>query len=94
MTKSPHDLAARKALLTAQADLSRMQVSLAWEDLRSVVSPAPSPDRSGGTRRTAAFLVGIAAPLLGRTRLMRALRFATIAVTVIRALRSLRAGSR
>jgi hypothetical protein len=92
MTKSLEDLAARKALLTAQADLSRMQVALAWEDLRSVVSPPPSAERSAGTRRIAAFLIGIAAPLLGRTRLTRALHFATIAVTVVRALRSLRAG--
>jgi hypothetical protein len=92
MTQGPQDLAARKALLVAQADLSRMQVALAWQDIRSIVAPAPSADRSAGTRRTAAFLVGVAAPLLGRSRLTRALRFATIAVTIVRALWSLRAG--
>jgi hypothetical protein len=94
MTEGLDDLAARKALLTAQADLSRLQVALAWQDLRSIVSPAPSDDRSAGTRRAAAFLVGVAAPLIGRSRFTRALRFATIAVTIVRALRSLRARSR
>ena len=92
MTQGPQDLAARKALLIAQADLSRMQVALAWQDIRSIVAPARSVDRSAGTRRTAAFLVGVAAPLLGRSRLARVLRFGTIAVTIVRALWSLRGG--
>jgi len=94
MTNGRGDLAARKALLIAQADLSRMQVALAWQDLRAVVMPVPSADRSAWTRRGAAFLVGIAAPLIGRTRLTRGLRFATMVVTIVRALWSLRAGSR
>ena len=51
MTKGLDELAARKALLTAQADLSRMQMMLAWEDLRSIVSPSSSADRSGGSLR-------------------------------------------
>jgi hypothetical protein len=91
MTEGPHDLTARKALLIAQADLSRMQMALAWQDLRSVVAPPPSAHRSTWTRRSAAFLVGIAAPLIGRTRFTRVLRFATIVLTVVRALRSMRA---
>lgn len=94
MTNGRDDLAERKALLIAQADLSRMQVALAWQDLRAVVRPAPSADHAGWTRRGAAFLVGVAAPLIGRTRFARVLRFATIAVTIVRALWSLHAGSR
>jgi hypothetical protein len=90
MTNGRDDLAARKSLLIAQADLSRMQVALAWQDLRAVITPAPSTEHSAWTRRGAAFLVGVAAPLIGRTRLTRGLRFATIAVTIVRALWRLR----
>jgi hypothetical protein len=91
VNKGLDDLASRKALLIAQADLSRMQMALAWQDLRSVVAPPPSAHRSTWTRRGAAFLVGIAAPLIGRTRFTRVLRFATMVLTVVRALRSIRA---
>jgi hypothetical protein len=85
------DLAARKALLTAQADLSRVQLTLAWTDLRNVVSPPATGERSSGVRRTAAFLVAAALPLLGRTRLGRLLRYASFALAGLRLLSNWRA---
>ena len=89
---SPNDLASRKALLVAQSDLSRMQLGLAWTDLRNIVRPPQSGDRSAGVRRTAAFLVAAAVPLFGRGRFGRLLRLASFALAALRALSSWRSG--
>jgi hypothetical protein len=88
---SADDLAARKALLTAQADLSRVQLALAWNDLRNIVSPPATGERSSGVRRTAAFLVAAALPFLGRTRLGRLLRYASFAFAALRVFANWRA---
>jgi len=88
---SSDDLAARKALLTAQADLSRVQLTLAWIDLRNVISPPATSERSTGARRMAAFLVAAALPFLGRTRFGRLLRYASFALAALRALSNWRA---
>ena len=84
------DLASRKSLLTAQADLSRIQLSLAWHDMRNSILPAAESSLFTGTHKVAAFIVGLAAPLIGRTRFTRALRYLSIAMGIVRALRSLR----
>ena len=90
MNAKSRDLAARKELLTAQADLSRLQLALAWGDVRnSIFPPAEEPAFAGS--KFVAFLVGIAAPLIGRSRFTRALRYASIAIGIVRAIRSLRA---
>jgi hypothetical protein len=80
------DLAARKSLALAQSDLARMQLSLAWSDIRNIVAPPATRDRSAGARRTAAFLVAIAMPFLGRTRFGRLLRFASFGLGAWRAI--------
>jgi len=84
------DLASRKSLLTAQADLSRIQLSLAWHDMRNSILPAAESPLFSGTHKVAAFIVGLAAPLIGRTRFTRALRYLSIAMGIVRAVRSLR----
>jgi hypothetical protein len=89
---SPNDFEARKSLLVAQSDLARMQLGLAWTDLRNIVRPPPSGERSAGVRRTAAFLIAVAVPLFGRGRFGRLLRFASLALAVLRTLSSWRAG--
>ena len=82
MTNGRGELAARKALLIAQADLSRMQVALA----------AGRVGRHAAVGRSVC-LVGIAgACWIGRTRL-RGLRFGTMAVTIVCTV-ELRRGSR
>ena len=90
MTTKPQDLAARKELLTAQADLARIQLALAWHDMRSSILPSSEAPLFSGTHKAAAFIVGIAAPLIGRTRFARVLRYASIAMAIFRAVRSLR----
>ena len=90
MSARSQDLAARKALLTAQADLARVQLALAWHDMRSSILPSSEAPLFTGTHKAAAFIVGIAAPLIGRTRFARVLRYASIAMGIFRAVRSLR----
>ena len=90
MNPSTRDLTARKELLTAQADLSRIQLALAWDDMRNSIVPSAEAPLFKGASKAAAFFVGIAAPLIGRTRFTRALRYASIAMGIYRAIRSLR----
>jgi len=90
MSAKSEDLAARKELLRAQADLARMQIALAWHDVRSSILPSPDTPLFTGSHKTAAFIVGLAAPLIGRTRFTRVLRYASIALAIFRAVRSLR----
>jgi hypothetical protein len=86
------DLAARKELLMAQADLTRIQLALAWHDLTGSIFPSTETMSSYfvPSGKTAAFLVGIAAPLVGRSRFARWLRYGSIAMAIVRAARSLR----
>ena len=90
MSTKSQDLAARKGLLTAQADLARIQLALAWHDMRSSILPPPGAPLFTGSHKAAAFIVGIAAPLIGRTRFTRVLRYASIAMGIFRAVQSLR----
>jgi hypothetical protein len=91
MNAGGRERAARKELLLAQADLSRLQLALAWDDVRASILPAHSEaPLFGGSHRLAAFLVGIAAPIIGRTRFTKALRYLSIAMGIYRAIRSLR----
>jgi hypothetical protein len=85
-------LAARKALTTAQGDLARVELALAWHDIKGAVAP-PSPDqRSTTVRRIATLLIAVATPLLGRGRFSRVLRFASVGLAAFRAIRTLRGG--
>ena len=90
MNAKARDIASRKELLSAQADLSRLQLALAWDDVRSSIVPSAEAPPFKGASKAAAFFVGIAAPLIGRTRFTRVLRYASIAMGVYRAIRSLR----
>jgi hypothetical protein len=90
MSANARELASRKDLLTAQADLSRLQLALAWDDMRNSIVPSAEAPLLKGASKAAAFFVGIAAPLIGRTRFTRALRYVSIAMGIYRAIRSLR----
>jgi hypothetical protein len=89
------DLARRKGLLTARAELERMQLSLALHDLRGLVR-APPPQRVRGKRSAmiAAAVVGLGVPLLGRVRLSRVLRGASLALSMWRIVRNWRGAAR
>jgi hypothetical protein len=83
-------LAAKKALVIARADLARVEMSLAWQDLRGAVAPPPADARSSTVRRMATLLIAVATPIVGRSKFVRVLRYASIALAAFRAVRSLR----
>ncbi len=84
--------AERKALLIAEADLHRMQALFAWQEARGIIAPPAPADRSPGSRNVAAMFIGLMLPFLGRGRLRRFTRTATLALTAMRVLRAWRAG--
>lgn len=85
-------LADRKALLVARADLDRARIALAWQEVRSVVSPQPEPERLEAYRSKAKWALGFALPLLGRRRLSRWLRVASLGLVALRVARAWRGG--
>jgi hypothetical protein len=80
----------RKALLVARAELDRARISLALHDVRAIVAPPPAPDRVEGYRSKAKWLLGVALPLFGMTRLARWLRIASLGMIAYRAARNWR----
>jgi hypothetical protein len=82
-------IAERKALLSARAQIERMQCTLAVEHLRQTIFPPRAP-RPRGARpgRLAATIVALGVPILGRHRLTRALRTVSLALTGWRIVRN------
>jgi hypothetical protein len=83
-------LAARKALIAAQSELARLELALAWHDLRTAIAPPSAGERSTSVRRMATLLIAVATPLFGRSRFGRVLRFASVGLAAFRAIRTLR----
>jgi hypothetical protein len=81
----------RKALLIAQADLQRLQLGLAWREIRAVVSPPPSPERALWARPKVVTLLKVALPVLGARRLSRGVRWLSLGLMALRAVRAWRA---
>lgn len=80
--------AERKALLATRAELDRARVGLAVREIRSVVRPAPAPERVSRYRPTAVLLTGVVGAFAGGPRLARWLRIGSIALAVIRVVRN------
>jgi hypothetical protein len=81
---SVHSFDQRKAMLATQASLDRMRLTLAVQEIRSVISPAPSAETTARSRSTATTLLRYALPLVGAHRLSRWLRVASLAFTAYR----------
>jgi hypothetical protein len=77
-------IANRKALLIAHAELDRSKVTLAILEVKSIVSPELPHGRMARARPTASMILGLAAPLLGTSRIMRLLRLASLALMALR----------
>lgn len=71
------EIADRKALLEARALFDRAQMTVAVHDVRAVVAPPSARPRGPIARGGASLLVGLVAPLLGPSRLIRWLRVAS-----------------
>jgi hypothetical protein len=94
MSQSLQRAAARKQLLTAQAQLLRMQLALYVDDARDALRPAGMI--GSAVARPAAFvaLVDTLARLLGWHRLAGVVRLGAIAVAVYRVARVWRGSKR
>ena len=84
MSDRPRDLAERRALLVARAELERAQLALAVHDLKhrdlaAVVAQSPA----SAAAAIASTLVRFAVPLLGITRAGRWVRIASIGLAVL-----------
>jgi hypothetical protein len=81
----------RKALLSARALFDRAQITVAAHDVRTAIAP---PGGSGGrgpmATNAAAFIVGLAAPIVGASRLGRWLRIVSWTLAAFRIARNWR----
>jgi hypothetical protein len=84
------DIADRKALLMAHAELDRAKVTLAVLGIRSIVSPEHAAERRERMRPRAATVLNLVTPLLGERRVGRMLRFVSIALMALRVARNWR----
>ncbi|MEP7276811.1 MAG: hypothetical protein ABI812_10680, partial [Betaproteobacteria bacterium] len=83
-------LAARKALIVEQSELARVEIALAWHELRSAIAPPSAGERGSSVRRLATLLIAVATPLFGRTRFAGVLRIASVGLAAFRAISMLR----
>ena len=90
MSRAQAEIANRKALLSARAELDRARVTLAMHEVKAIVFPAPGAAHAGVVRPTAAMLVGLIAPALGMSRFRRWLRIASWGVAAWRVARNWR----
>jgi hypothetical protein len=84
------EIADRKALLAARAELDRARVTLAVHEVKAIVFPPPGAAHGGVVRPAAAMLVGLIGPTLGMSRFRRWLRIASWAVAAWRVARNWR----
>jgi hypothetical protein len=84
------DLAARRELLTAQCELDRLELALAWHDLRrSLHLGAAGIERDRGHPWLGRAL-GFVLPVLGATRARRLSRYVSMALLAYRVIGGLR----
>ena len=86
------DLAARRALLVTRCELERLEVALAWNDIRRVLRP----DLAGAEHRHPWLgkALALVIPLLGATRARRLSRYLSLGMLAYRAVTSLRRARR
>jgi hypothetical protein len=84
------EIADRKALLSARALFDRAQMTVAVHDVRTAIAPPGGGLRGPFARGGAALLVGLAAPLVGASRLGRWLRIASYGLAAWRIARNWR----
>ena len=89
---TPTDVDARKSLLVARSELQRVRMALAVHDIRNAVSPRRGFASADDSRLRATTLLKYAIPLMGVRRMSRIVRYATIALTVLRVVRAWRRG--
>jgi hypothetical protein len=86
----PAESDSRKAMLVAQSELERVRMALAVHDIRNAVSPNRGAPASMATALRASTVLKYAVPLFGVRRMSRIVRYATIALTILRVTRAWR----
>ena len=84
------NLDARRELLVAQCELDRLELALAWHDLRRVLRPDTDPLHAARGHAWLGRVLGLVLPLLGVARARRMSRYVSLGLLVYRALTSLR----
>ena len=83
----PSDLEAKKQLLIAQAEFDRLKFAMAMHDVRRIVRSPVDPSRRPAARSTLSRALGFVLPVLGGSRVGRAIRGLSIALSIYRFLR-------
>ena len=81
---SARDLAARRQLLTAQCELDRLELSLAWHDLRRSLHLRAEGDEPARGHPWLGRALAFALPLIGATRARRLSRYVSLALLAYR----------
>jgi hypothetical protein len=84
------EIADRKALLAARAELDRARVTLAAHEVKAIVSPPADAARASVMRPAVAMLIGLVAPAIGISRARRWLRIAAWGLAAWRVARNWR----
>ena len=84
------ELAERKGLLAARAELDRARIMLAVHEIGAVVAPRSDGDRASRYRPVAAMLVGVLGPSVGASRVTRWVKVAWFALATLRVIRNWR----
>src|SRR5438046_9083254 len=71
------EIADRKALLAARAELDRARVTLAAHEVKAIIVPARDPGKASAVRPVVAVLIGLITPMTGMARAKRWLRIAS-----------------
>ena len=82
--------AERKALLSTRCELDRHRVTLAVQEMKSIVSPSSIEDRAETIRPFASTLLSILGPFAGASRLSRWMRYASLGMVALRIARDWR----
>jgi hypothetical protein len=84
------DLAARRELLTAQCELDRLELSLAWHDLRRSLHLGPAGIERDRAHPWLGRVLGFVLPVLGATRARRLSRYVSLGLLAYRVIAGVR----
>ena len=87
---SARDLAARREILATQCELDRLELALAWHDLRRSVRAGGDELAPGRGHPWMSRVMGLVLPLLGATRARRLSRYVSVALLAYRIATGLR----
>jgi len=87
---SARDLAARREILATQCELDRLELALAWHDLRRSLRIGGDSVAGGRSHGWIARTLGFVLPLFGATRARRLSRYVSLALLAYRIAMGLR----